>query len=190
MKIIKQFRIGSRESLDVNDLTRMLFEKVRACFEDVDTLNGGIFLPSRGAFSENRWTCHATITSDMDNSYGQAKDFFDSLSEMVEFFEGDAGQLLEYDDRHIVEDCFEISLPHELDGYEMMVYAAEDENEEEVLAIGVFLRRHRPFSVVEKKAFAGLLDIYGEQLGRTVRICNRLHGLFDEDVVEDDDYAY
>jgi hypothetical protein len=185
MKIIKQFRNDVRQSLDIEELTRMLFENVRATCSDLGTFNGAIFMPSGYA---QEWGCYATLTSDLIPPGDQAKMLFDELSDMADYFAGFPGTIYEYKDLDTLEQIYGDDLPFFLEGYHVVIYAAE--TEDETLVCGVFLQGERPFTSNEKQSLGYLLDAYCEQVGKTARICNRLSGMFEEESWDDDEMTY
>ena len=171
MKIVRDFKVQSRETLDYAELTRMLLQNIRSTCKT--PLNGGIFLPQE---SVGEWNCQQAINHDLISIESQMSGLMDQVSGIAEYFSGYPGDIYRYSDMDILEQVYGAGVPFFLEGYHVLIYAAQCDNE--TLAVGIFMTNH-PLTGSEAQGIAHLMDVYANQLGRTVKVHNRLKGWMD-----------
>jgi hypothetical protein len=173
--IIEKFRSQSSESLDIPEITRMLYQSMRGAFGNMDSFNTAIFMPS-GFHGD--WQCYSSMTSDIAPNRDEMSDkevtlLLDELSGVASFFSEHPGTIYEYSGMNSLEKALaHDELPFFIEGYHILVYAAEAYDE--TLVCGIFLRGDRRFSSNERQSIANLLDAYCQQVGKTARVHNRM----------------
>ena len=166
MKIIEDFKKKSKESLDYTKLTRMVLQEIRAvCGKDI---NGGIFIPY-DSFSE--WVCQQAINKDLISTDSQTVRLMDQLSGVAEFFSGYPGDVFCYTNMDKLEEVYGSYLPFFTEGYNFTIYAAQHKTEP--LAVCV-LMTEKPLTDNQNQNIGRLMDIFANQLGKSVEIHNRL----------------